>query len=434
MLGAARANPVEVFGFGSEHAAKVGAAAATVEDFAAGYYNPAGIAFAPRKTVSAGILSFASNLEVQGERQPISDSFGVLLGATAPAPLGGALENLVHVGIGMYVPPQTIVRVIARFPDEPLFPYYDNRTQRMVLLPTLALRPHRDLALGVAVNYLATLSGAVDAREGATRGIEARVDEEIPAIARVNAGIAWRVAALDGLQLAATFRQKFDIPFRTNARVQVAGEPIAVDIAASGVFTPTQLVGAIAWRGTSVTANLDVTWSNWSSYDGPFVTVRSELPLVGPLVAELPRVPFSDTIAARFGGEARRAIGTSELAFRAGYGFETSAFPAEQSGVTNLFDGFKHFVGAGIGLRLAAAQPVRIDVHVQAHLVGERTFEKRISGEGEERDPFTSLRDELEDDPADPNTAGAQISNPGYPSITGGGQVFSAGVTMGVEF
>jgi hypothetical protein len=41
-------------------------------------------------------------------------------------------------------------------------------------------------------------------------------------------------------------------------------------------------------------------------------------------------------------------------------------------------------------------------------------------------DPYTSLRDENAD------VAGNQISNPGYPSIKSGGELFTAGLTLEV--
>jgi hypothetical protein len=77
---------------------------------------------------------------------------------------------------------------------------------------------------------------------------------------------------------------------------------------------------------------------------------------------------------------------------------------------------------------------VRIDAHVQAHLVGKRTLEKQLLVDGEEYDSFTSLRDEVVDDPADPTTSGVQVSNVGYPDLDSGGQVFSAGISMELGF
>ena len=44
------------------------------------------------------------------------------------------------------------------------------------------------------------------------------------------------------------------------------------------------------------------------------------------------------------------------------------------------------------------------------------------------------VSDEVIDDPGDPASLGVQISNPGYPGIDSGGQVFSAGVTAEVTF
>lgn len=435
----AKANPVEVFGFGSHHAAKVGAVSATVDDFASGLYNPAGLGFGTSKHITFGTQGAVSNLKVGDQRASISEPIGFLLGVSTPAPLGGVLENRLHIGFGLYLLPNTMTRVIARLPSEAFYPYYDNRVQRAVVLPSLAVRVREDLSVGIAVNYLATLAGNIQASEGATRAIEARVDEKIPSVARVNAGVQWRPKNLHDISLAAGFRQRFEIPFTTDAQISVAGEPINVAIEASGVFTPTQFFGGIAWSPGNASIDADVTWSNWSAYPGPFVEVRSALPLVGPLAGELPDVPYSDTISLRIGGEVLLPTGPGGAGWtlRGGYGFETSPFPADQSGVTNLLDGFKHFVGAGAGITIPNAigeRTLRIDAHVQAHLLGARTLEKQLLVDGEEYDSFTSLRDEVADDPADPTTSGVQVSNVGYPSLDSGGQVFSAGVSMEVGF
>lgn len=428
----ASASPVEVFGFGSRHAGRGGAAAATVRDFAAGYYNPAGLAFGAGKRLTFGTMAAVSNLRIEDERVAISEPLGFIIGVSAPAPLGGPLADIFHVGIGLYLLPRTAARVIARFPDEPFYPYYDNRTQRIVVLPTLSVRVHPELSLGVAVNVLATLDGRVTASEGATRGLEARVDEQIPPVARVHAGALWRPAAVPGLGVALAFRQEFTVPFATVAETEVAGEPIDLDIRASGLYTPMQVVGGVAYERGAADVSLDLTWGNWSAYPGPYVEVRSELPLVGPLAGVLPQVPYRDTVGLAVGGQVQVGAG---WALRGGYGFESSPIPATQTGVTNLLDGPKHRISSGAGLILPwGPRTVRFDLHARAELVGDRTLDKRIAGAGEVYDPFTALRDEVTDDPNDPATQGAQISNPGYPRLESGGQVYSAGVTMEVGF
>lgn len=419
------ASPAEVFGFGSRQAGLGGAVAARVDDFSAAYYNPAGLAAGGGKRVSFGLLAATSRLEVNDERYSLTEPFGIVFGATAPAPLGGPLADRVHVGLGLYLLPDTIVRVIARQPEEPFYPYYDNRTQRLVVLPAVAVRATDRMSVGVAVNVLAGLAGAVVAAEGPTRAIEARVDEEIGTQARLHVGA--RFGLFPGWDVALVFRQEFSIPFSTVTDNEVAGEPIDLDIRAVGLYTPHQLVLGTSWRTGALAFSLDATVAFWSAYNGPFVEVESELPLVGPLAGELPDVPWKDTIGVRAGAETALA---SHLWLRGGYGFETSPVPARQPGVTNLLDGPKHTLSLGLGWTRGR---MRIDLHAQAQLVGARTMEKVIAPEGEQPPLFDALRDEVVDDPGDPATQGAQISNPGFPRIETGGAVLSGGLTVEVS-
>lgn len=428
----AHASPVELFGFGSRHAATAGAGAAAVDDFAAVYYNPAGLAAGAGRHATIGGLAAVSNLAIEDERIGLSDPVGAVVGVTAPAPLGGPLEGRIRLGIGLYLLPGKIAQITARFPDEPFFPYYQGRHERIVILPGVGVRITDRVQVGAAVNVLAGLDGAIVASEGSTRALEARVDEKVPTIARVIAGVAVQVTP--ALRLGATFRQRFEVAFATIADTEVAGEPIDLDLRASGQFTPHQLVVGAAYRQGGARGELDVTYARWSSYPGPFVAVNSALPLVGPLAGALPDVPFRDTVTVRLGGE----LATSDaLTLRGGYAFETSPIPAEQPGVTNLMDGPKHTIATGVGLgwTRAGGKRARLDLHVAAQLVGARTLTKALfdPDADEPYDPFTSLRDEVTDDAGVPATQGAQISNPGYPGIEGGGQVFSAGVTLEVE-
>jgi long-subunit fatty acid transport protein len=432
---AAAANPAEVFGFGSRAAGRAGAVVATSDDFAAGHYNPAGFAWAPGRRLSFGAASAISNLTIQDRRVAIEEPTGMVVGVTLPAPLGGPLANRLYLGLGLWLPPRSAAHVIARLPDEPFFPWYDNRTQRILVLPGAAVKITDQLAVGAAVNFAATLDGQVLASEGATRALEARIDEEVPSVARINAGVAWR--PWRGLAIGGSFRQKFSIPFATVARTNVAGEPIDVDIAADGLFTPTTVTIGGGWRTAQWEAAAEGAWSDWSAYPGPYVRVNSALPLVGPLAGRLPAVPFRDTVAVRAGGEVRfGAADQVGWALRGGWGLETSPVPKRQPGVTNLMDGYKNLVAAGAGVRWPRAlggKPLRIDVHVMAQLVARRTLRKEVFDGADAYDPFTSLRDEVVDDAGDPDSLGVQVSNPGFPTIRSGGQVFSGGVTVGVD-
>jgi hypothetical protein len=144
-------------------------------------------------------------------------------------------------------------------------------------------------------------------------------------------------------------------------------------------------------------------------------------------------VPYRDALSARLGGELTIALAEKRALLRAGYGFESSPIPARQPGVTNLLDGPKHTLAVGAGLALprggaTATGTLRIDVHAQAQIVGERRLDKVITEPDAPYDPFAGLRDE------EPDVTGTQISNPGYPSLRSGGQLLSAGVTLEVGF
>jgi hypothetical protein len=426
----AHANPAEVFGFGSRQAAQAGAGVASVDDMAAPLVNPAGLARNRGKRLTLGAQGAYANLQINDRRTGLTDPAGGIFGLTAPAPLGGKLAGRLHVGLGMYVLPGGIARIVARFPDEPFYPYYQGRTERLVIVPGLGVRVTDCIEVGVATNFMAGLGGALEASEGATRALDTRVDEKVPSVARVIAGVSWR--PLEALRVGLVFRQRFEVPFATRAEIEVAGEPIDLDLRASGQFSPTQVAAGVAWMTGVATVSADLTFARWSEYPGPFVEVKSELPLVGPLAAEIPSVPWKDTFGGRVGAEA--PLG-EKLILRGGYGFETSPVPAQQPGVTNLLDGPRHTIGAGVGIvnTRTKGKRVRVDLHVQTQIVQPRTLRKSVFAMGEDGDSFDGLRDEVTDDANDPATQGAQISNPGYPRIDSGGQVFAGGMTMEVE-
>ncbi len=418
----APASPIDIIGFGAEHAGRAGAVSASVDDFAAAYYNPAGLAFGRRKRLTFGFTGFVSNLRANNERMPIDEPIGLVVGATSPAPLGGPLENRLHVGIGLHLLPTNLVRIRARLPDEPFFPYYDSRAQRLVVLPVISVRATETLAIGIGINFLGTLGGTVQAAEGPMRSLDPRLDEEVPPVAKINAGIRWR--AHPKLDLALVYRQRFEIPFFTIADTTVAGEPIDLNVEASAQFTPNTIVVGSAFRPRpTAELTLDVAWANWSEFPGPFVTVESQLPLLEPFAGELPTVPYKDTVTVRAGGQ---VDASDALTLRGGVAFETSPIPADQPGVTNLLDGPKSTLALGASFRVR--DRVRIDVHAAAQYVAPRELDKRIAAEDEDADLFDALRDE------DDSTPGAQTSNVGWPSIDSTGQVFSGGVTMEVGF
>jgi long-subunit fatty acid transport protein len=366
----AAASEPEVFGLGSEESAVAGASAARVHDFSAGYYDPAGLTLARRPEASVGVIGFGSRLPLpDGRNFHMTDRVGILVGAATPIPFTGPLADRLFIGVALHLLPDTIVRVIARTPDQAFYPLYDNRTQRLVILPAVAARLWRGLSAGIAFNYLAGLGGNVAASEGATRALEARVDEQIYSHVAVNAGLRWQLRR--ALALALVYRQAFGVPFRSVARNDIAGQPIDLDVDAEELYTPHTIVAGAAWRARpSLLLSLDVAWLHWSGWRGPYVTVTSELPLVGGIATLPPHVDFSDGAAVRAGADWTALVrGAWATSIRGGYAFESSPLTAPQTG-TQLLDGHKHHLTLGLGARVAVlGGELRFDVHGALQIV-----------------------------------------------------------------
>ncbi len=433
---AALASPADVFGLGSEAAALGGAVTARATGWEASYYNPAGLVFESRSDRGAatlGVVGSGSTLAINGKPYAVSEQLGVQLGAHLPLPFGSFLKDRLAVGFSMYALPKNVLRVIARLPSEEFYPYYDNRTQRLVILPALGIKLHDRVAIGVGFNFLAGLTGSVASGQGETRAIDARVDEEVYTNVKLNTGL--RVEVGWGVSLGAAYRPAFSVPFRTTTHNVVAGQNIDLDVDAEGLFSPHQVALGAAWRWRMLALSFDADWSKWSSWKGPYVAVSSELPLAGRLDVAVPHLRFSDVWALRGGAEVR-VLETTDVALdaRLGGGFEPSPIPP-QHGVTNLVDGDKLMLSAGAGVRVShlLPKPVRFDVHFQLQMLGDRADAKIRAAAGETPDPADKLRDEVKDLQGDLSTMGFQTSNPGYPVLRGGGVVYAGGFNVTFE-
>lgn len=422
----ARANPLEVLGLTSRHAGQADAAVASVDDAASVYYNPAGLAAAPRLELAFGGLGTYAHLRAGAARAKLHDPYGFQFAIRAPLPLRGALHGRLVAGLALHVLPRDLIDIVAPAPDQPFYPYFD-RMARVVAIPGIAARITDDLQIGVAANVLAGLDGRLTADEGVTRALDARIDEQVHTVARLIAGAQYQLGAR--WRIGAAYRQQFELGFHTAVQTVVGGEPIVLDLGAHGLYSPHEVLAGVAYQHPRATISVDAQWSHWSAYPGPYVQVASVLPFAGAIPGQAPRVAFSDTGAARIGIETTRSRCSCGGIARAGYAFESSAVPAAQPGVSNLLDGPHHTFALGGGWqwpRALAGRGLRVDAHVALTLVQPRTITKVLYGGTSTYDPNTSLRDE------DPDTAGLQISNPGYPSLRSGGQLFGGGVTVEV--
>lgn len=411
----------------------------------ASYYNPAGVAAGLRPELHFSSLAYVGWLRVRQETHSIENPYEFSVGLAVPIPFRGVMARRIWVGLLLVAHPDIVARVISHLPTEPFYPYFDNRSQRLMLLPTLAFRvldhPKKGrLTLGVGINAFAGLSGVIVGQEGASRALEARVSETLGGIFRLTAGVRydWRF-----LHVGLTYRQQFSMRFKTDSYNFVAGTDLNLNIDAEGLFSPhTVVLGLGASPTERLTVGLDLSYAVWSQYKGPFVTVSSLLPLVGTLVGDVPQVPFKDSVAVRAGVEYRVALPKGiHLPLRLGLGFESSPVP-EQPGRTNMLDGHKLVVSGGVGVDLGTlmGRRVWVDLHLRLHAVLPRVFEKKIVVPGSECPaqpspvtPDEALGDEVPCDRTNDETLGLQLSNPGYPRLRASGFVLSGGFGLGVE-
>lgn len=394
----ARASVGDVFGFGSRAAGLAGAASALADGFEATYYNPARVGGAPR--FSLGFLAGGSTLSVGGRRQNLDDAFGLVLGAAAPVPLGGALRERVHVGAGFFLLPDKIVRAKGRAPSEAFFPLYDNRTQRVMILPSLAVRLHERLWIGVGANVLAALGGSVDVRDGPLRGLDARVNEELLTTFALTAGVSLK--PLPRWTVALSLRDEFALPFFTRAKTTFSGSQLAINIRARTLFEPATVTLGNAYALSSrLRLALDLAYKRWSRYSGGYVAVDGALPVgIGqvadvPLAPPVPEAGFKDVLNVRLGAEwVAYERDPWALIVRGGWSYEPSPVPRQSTGRTFLVDGDKHLIAAGASLLIG--RRFQVDAHFTGQHVG-----------------FTRT----------PQPEGASI-----PVLEGGGAVFSGGL------
>lgn len=411
--GSAWASHPDLYGLGAESIAHAGAGVADLSSMGAVFTNPAGIAFAERSSLSLGLNYTASALSANGQTHALPDPVGVTAGAVIRFGGGSWIARSVTLGLGAYVLPNTLAHLTTGYPDEPVFAYYEGRTERLALLPAIALRPHPRVSLGVALNLFAGLSGPASATDGPARAVELTLSQQVRARAALILGV--RLAATDHWSFGITWRQRFSVPYATDTHNRVGGVPLDISVAAEGLATPDELVFGARWRGPRLGLMADVGYARWSAWSGPAVQVRARISGL-ELTPLSPAPNATDAFSMRVAGDWRHRA----MTFRGGLGVET-AIVGEQSGRTNLIDSTRLIVGLGAAYALPPAWGVRTQLVLgaQMHYLAPTTLTKRIGSPDEAaRDPRV-LADE------DASVMGVQTRNPGYPSITGSGAVFA---------
>jgi long-chain fatty acid transport protein len=396
----ARANPVDLFGFGARGQAMGGAEVAAAEDTSASYYNPALLVRSSDIRIDVGYQLAVPHLTIDGRDTGVDVSRGMALGLAVPGRLLGAR---LAVGAGVFLPDQQITRTRTLASERPRFVTYDNRPQRLFLAANIALELPGDVSIGGGIAYMSSTQGTVEldglvaVGDPEASDLDLAIDVDLRTIRYPQAGVAWR--ARPWLTIAASYRGGFklvlDQTFVIKGDVGAPGSPPLVEDGflnlrsrAQDLFQPAQLtVGASAQLTPRFLLAFDLAWHRWSKFENPAAHIDFTLDLGDfndlvdiPPQSPVPAPHFHDIAVPRLGGEYTFATGQRRWRARGGYVYEPSPAPVQRA-ATNLIDNPRHTLSAGVGVEVPGLagvilRPVAIDLGVAVTMLAGRQHDK----------------------------------------------------------
>ena len=409
--GEALAHAPDSYGFGARGAAMGSAMAADSTDFAANYYNPAGLVGSPGVSLGLGYFGADNRLTMNGQDNDVVDPHGLSGGLVAPGTLFGIPFAF---GIGTYIPDDGLSRIKALRQETPRWELYNDRTTIVLIAANLAIRPVSFVEIGGGVAFLAATTGAFGIRGEAVlaRPYESQLEHEVNAdltsLRYPQVGARFKVLdwGFIGLVYRGETKLQLSIGAKLDGTVNAGlSVPLTYELSSKtfDAFLPQQVVLGLSFQKVkNLRANFDLTWVNWSAYISPTAQTSASLSVDLPpgLGLELPGstkptkvIPpaFEDRFVPRIGLEYTFGFGATrtvhgeekpsvQLPVRAGYVFEATPVPP-QTGVTNFVDTDRHTFSVGAGLVLNRPFSVlrgalRVDAYFQGSYLPERLTQK----------------------------------------------------------
>lgn len=378
----ARANPLDMYGFGPRGASLAGAVGADVADTSAVYYNPAGLGRLRGLRVDLGYQYAAPTLRTDRRDNGVEATRGILGGIAAP---GRVFGLPMAIGIAFHIPDAGLSQSPSPAASQPRWALYGARLQRVYVATALTIAPVRWLRLAAGFALTVGTAGGV-AAEGrvstthpATSALSHTLDADLTAARYAQLGAQADLGR--GVSLGVTYRDAFVMEVGVDASLRgqlVEGPaedprspatPFAYALRARTLtaFQPRQVAMSAAWQiNPRWRAGIDLTWSQWSGYEDPSAP-RAALRL-------------NDTLTPRFGLSYDAPLGRHAVALRAGYFWDPTPVPA-QTDATSLIDSNRHGFSVGVGAvlrRLGAALPgsLSVDAFAALHLLRPRATRK----------------------------------------------------------
>ncbi|MCW5830660.1 MAG: outer membrane protein transport protein [Deltaproteobacteria bacterium] len=379
---AARAqSPAIQFGLGSKSMALGGAVSAHADDFAAVFYNPAGLANKTDLQLSAGPQLVIPSFRIQsfsGTRKGstktfLANNFGGVV------PIGGPFERKLAIGLAAYTPFPTIVSIRIRTPEEPSFVFSEDQLQTPVIAFGAAYRVNQYFSFGAGGQLLVTAKGKIRTSVDLANAAIRQRDTSITIAPTLAPILGVQITPIRYLKLGMFYRGKvkpdFDLPIDVDA--DIIG--FSSSFTSSILFSPAQLGGGLSFEVLEkLILSTDFVYVFSSETPSPGIALRiTPTALVAPIVTIDPDPNFSNTYELRAGVEYKL---NEDIRFRAGYFRRTSPAP-EQVFDTSFLDSTANGFSIGTGVTLKdpteiLQKPFTIDNHFQWTQYQRRTYQR----------------------------------------------------------
>jgi long-chain fatty acid transport protein len=423
--GGASAGIEDTFALGPGPMALAGSYAARPGDFAAAYYNPAGLAPGGSVEEKGGFFEASialvyghPSLYVMGSAgkpiatPPAFDTAGAVIGARFSVGQPFHIDGL-DMGLALYLPSHLFEWTI-RSDDTPQWALLTDRTQVLTANLGLAYRAFRWLSLGVGVRVAfdvqTNITGVLTSINYLNDQAAAQLGTDATVYGRVAPLVGVLLTPTDGLRLGMTYRGTSYVDDWGSAIVatgpQIGIGNLGYDFRFAHYYEPTEVTAAVsADIGAGVDISADLTYARWSDA----LSTNRNFYGCGQSPCDGPSPIWGDTWTPAFGVRWRA---TPAFALMAGYRFQKSPLN-NFGGPSNLLDNDRHVPSTGFEVDLSKLAPsldARIKVGLQYVILVDRTETK-----------------EFQRFPSD----AAYEANPGYPSYSYGGHLLAGSV--GVE-
>jgi len=382
------ANFWEIYGFNPRAIGMAGCHTAVTKDFTAVHYNPAALTNAEGVTFGFAYNTTVPQLQVDLDKrdaglEPLTPPSASAVSFGTSFSLGGeALKNRIAMGLGISVPTRSLLNGQALDPAIPHWYMYHSLPERIMANLGIGAKPFDWLSLGIAVQFLAGLSGELDYELDIVSGRFSRKTVLFDIHPKVAPLVGLELRPLDNLRIGASYRKSLSSDIDLPVKLVVTGlADLRVDTNFIVQFMPDQYTLGLSYvfKDWGLLVASDLTWSRWSDAPGPAVNSRVDvsgelfegtglgdvLDAPAPGQARIVDLGFEDTFTPRIAVEKNWKL----FVLRAGYSVRPSPAPL-QTGSTNYIDGTAHHMALGLGFKWqdpfeAFASPIVADLGLQ---------------------------------------------------------------------